>query len=83
MIEKATSYGQVLAADWGFVCLKLADDQCIQQLLSYYGESSCYLLFTCTYSGALFGVCSASKAVPVAWLDSFFYCLSHSIHDGN
>jgi hypothetical protein len=79
MLDKATSYGQVLAGDWGFICMKSADESRIKRLESYYKETS-YLIFTCAYSGALFGVCSSSKAVPTAWLDSFFFRLSHKLH---
>jgi hypothetical protein len=82
IIDKATSYGQVLAGDWGFICMKSADEGRIKRLQSYYGETS-YLIFTCAYSGALFGVCSSSKAVPTDWLDTFFYHLSHKLHNLN
>jgi Integrase core domain. len=73
-------YGQILAADWGFICMKSADTHRVTRLQSYYGETS-YLIFTCAYSGALFGVCSPSKAVPGEWLDVFFYRLSHKLHN--
>jgi hypothetical protein len=80
MIEKATSYEQVLAgADWRFICMRSANEGRIKCLQSYYDETS-YLVFTCAYSGALFGLCSSSKAVPADWLDTFFYRLSHKSH---
>ena len=82
MVEKASSYGQILAGDWGFICMKSTDESRVKRLQSYYGETS-YLIFICAYSGALFGVCSSSKAVPIEWLDTFFYRLSHKLHNLN
>lgn len=78
MLEKATSYGQVLAGDWGFICMKSADESRVKRLQSYYNETS-YLIFTCAYSGALLGIYSSSKAVPIAWLDTLFFHLSHQL----
>mmetsp|Transcript_17203 Transcript_17203/g.32574 ORF Transcript_17203/g.32574 Transcript_17203/m.32574 type:complete len:279 (+) Transcript_17203:3007-3843(+) len=79
LIDKATSYGQVLAADWGLICLKSDDDECVDRLRSVFGETG-YLVFTCAYSGALFGACGPSKSVPVEWLDIFLYRISHHLH---
>jgi hypothetical protein len=74
MITKSTSYGQVIAGDWGFMCTKSDDDQRVHHLQSVYGDTS-YLILTCAFSGAIFGACGSSKAVPIDWLDQFF--LSH------
>jgi len=72
MIDKASSPGQIMAADWGFICYSSEDQQHMLRLRSVFGETS-YLIFTCAFSGALFGVCSPSKAVPLEWLDMFFF----------
>jgi hypothetical protein len=78
--EQATVHGQVLCADWGFVCQNSSDTDRITRLASVHGDTS-YLIFTCVYTGALYGVCAGSKSVPTKWLHIFFHRLSRGITD--
>lgn len=71
MIEKATSTGQIMSADWGFMCLHSENESRVQRLRSYYGDTS-YIIFTCAYSGALFGACGPSRAVPFRMVGHVF-----------
>jgi hypothetical protein len=61
--DKAEVHGQVLCADWGFVCQNSSDPTRAPRLTSIYGDTS-YLIFTCAFTGALYGVCAGSKSVP-------------------
>jgi hypothetical protein len=73
--SRATVHGQVLSADWGFICQNSSDTDRVLRLSSVYGDTS-YLIFTCAYTGALYGVCAGSKSVPTKWLHTFFHRIS-------
>jgi hypothetical protein len=79
---KATVHGQILCADWGFICQKSSDPTRITRLSSVYGDTS-YLIFTCAHTGALYGVCARSKSVPTKWLHIFLHRISASIKQYN
>jgi hypothetical protein len=76
----ATVHGQVLCADWGFVCQNSPDTDRVSRLTSVYGDTS-YLIFTCVRTGALYGVCAGSKSVPTKWLHIFLHRMSRGIND--
>jgi Integrase core domain. len=80
MIDKADVHGQILCADWGFICQKSSDPTRITRLSSVHGDTS-YLIFTCAYTGALYGVCAGSKSVPTKWLHTFLHRISYSVGD--
>jgi hypothetical protein len=77
---KAEVHGQVLCADWGFVCQNSSDPTRVQRLNSIYGDTS-YLIFTCALTGALYGVCAGSKSVPTKWLHIFLHRISAGVGD--
>jgi hypothetical protein len=78
--DKAEVHGQVLCADWGFVCQNSSDPTRVARLASIYGDTS-YLIFTCAYTGALYGVCAGSKSVPTKWLHIFLHRISAGVGD--
>jgi hypothetical protein len=78
--DRAEVHGQVLCADWGFVCQNSSDPTRVPRLTSVYGDTS-YLIFTCAFTGALYGVCAGSKSVPTKWLHIFFYRISAGVGD--
>ena len=45
IIPHATTFGQVLSANWGFVCQN--------HLSSFHGDSSYYIIFTCAFTGTI------------------------------
>jgi hypothetical protein len=76
--DKAEVHGQVLCADWGFVCQNSSDPTRVPRLTSVYGDTS-YLIFTCAHTGALYGVCAGSKSVPTKWLHIFLHRISAGV----
>jgi hypothetical protein len=78
--RRAEVHGQVLCADWGFVCQNSSDPTRMQRLTSVYGDTS-YLIFTCAYTGAVYGVCAGSKSVPTKWLHIFLHRISSGVGD--
>jgi Integrase core domain. len=76
--NKAEVHGQILCADWGFVCQNSSDPTRITRLASVYGDTS-YLIFACAHTGALYGVCAGSKSVPTKWLHTFLHRISYSV----
>ena len=76
--NRADVHGQVLCADWGFVCQNSSDPTRITRLASVYGDTS-YLIFVCAHTGALYGVCAGSKSVPTKWLHTFLHRISYSV----
>jgi Integrase core domain. len=75
--NRAEVHGQILCADWGFICQKSSDPTRIARLASVHGDTS-YLIFACAHTGALYGVCGGSKSVPTKWLHIFLHRISHS-----
>jgi hypothetical protein len=78
--DRAEVHGQVLCGDWGFVCQNSSDPTRVPRLTSVYGDTS-YLIFTCAYTGALYGVCASSKSVPTKWLHIFLHRISSGVGD--
>jgi hypothetical protein len=50
--NKAKVHGQILCADWGFICQNSSDPMRVTRLSSVYGDTS-YLIFACAHTGAL------------------------------